>query len=118
MLGSLRLLLALTVALSHANFRIGSLNPGVVAVIGFYLISGYVMAGLIRRHYQQPGKALAFYLDRAIRLLPQYLVYASLTLVWHRYTESNSYHLGGAPTSGDLINNLLHLNPPCMVVGR
>ena len=107
MLGSLRLLLALTVALSHANFRIGSLNPGVVAVIGFYLISGYVMAGLIRRHYQQPGKALAFYLDRAIRLLPQYLVYASLTLVWHRYTESNSYHLGGAPTSGDLINNLL-----------
>jgi peptidoglycan/LPS O-acetylase OafA/YrhL len=107
MLGTFRLLLALAVALSHANFRIGSLNPGVIAVICFYLVSGYVMAGLIRQHYQQPGKGGTFYLDRAIRLLPQYLLYASLTLAWHRVTQANSYHLDGAPTSGDLINNLL-----------
>lgn len=107
MLGTLRLTLALTVALSHANFRIGTLNPGVIAVVGFYLISGYVMAGLIRRHYQTPSKASSFYLDRAIRLLPQYFFYASLTLIWHSLTQSNSYHLSGAPSSSDLINNLL-----------
>ena len=51
MLGSLRLLLALAVAASHVDYRIAGLNPGVSAVVGFYLISGYVMAGLLQRHY-------------------------------------------------------------------
>lgn len=107
MLGSLRLLLALAVAASHANLRLGGLNPGVVAVIGFYLISGYVMAGLIRRHYSQPAQASAFYLDRAIRLLPQYLLYAGLTLVWHLATQANTPFLSRSPSTGDLLNNLL-----------
>ena len=49
MLGSLRLLLALAVAASHVDYRIAGLNPGVSAVVGFYLISGYVMAGLLQR---------------------------------------------------------------------
>ena len=107
MLGSLRLLLALAVAASHANLRLGGLNPGVVAVIGFYLISGYVMAGLIRRHYSQPSQAIAFYLDRAIRLLPQYLFYAGLTLAWHLTTQANTPFLSRSPSAGDLLNNLL-----------
>lgn len=107
MLGSLRLFLALAVAASHANFRFGSLNPGVIAVIGFYLISGYVMAGLIRRHYNQPAKAAAFYFDRAIRLLPQYLIYLGITLVWHLYSRIDSYHLSYVTSAIDLINNLL-----------
>lgn len=107
MLGSLRLILALAVAASHAGFRVGGLNPGVVAVIGFYLISGYVMAGLIRRHYNQPAKAPAFYLDRAIRLLPQYFTYVGLTLAWHLYSQAELPFLSHPPTPGDLINNLL-----------
>jgi peptidoglycan/LPS O-acetylase OafA/YrhL len=107
MLGSLRLLLALAVAASHANLRLGGLNPGVVAVIGFYLISGYVMAGLIHRHYSHPSQASAFYLDRAIRLLPQYLFYAGLTLAWHLYTQTTTPFLSRSPSPGDLLNNLL-----------
>ena len=107
MLGSLRLLLALAVAASHANWRLGGLNPGVVAVIGFYLISGYVMAGLIRRHYSQPSQASAFYLDRAIRLLPQDLLYAGLTLAWHLTTQTTTPFLSRSPSTGDLLNNLL-----------
>ncbi len=106
MLGSLRLLLALSVAASHANLRLGGLNPGVVAVIGFYLISGYVMAGLIRRNYSQPSQASVFYLDRAIRLLPQYLFYAGLTLAWHLYTQTTTPFLSRSPSPGNLLNNL------------
>jgi peptidoglycan/LPS O-acetylase OafA/YrhL len=107
MLGTLRLLLALAVAASHANLRVAGLNPGVMAVVGFYLISGYVMAGLIRRHYSQPAQAPAFYLDRAIRLLPQYFFYASLTLVWYFYSQASTPFLTHAPSAGDLLNNWL-----------
>lgn len=106
MLGTLRLLLAIAVALSHAGLHLRGINPGVVAVIGFYLISGYVMAGLIRRHYAQPQAASAFYLDRAIRLLPQYLFYTLLTLAWHRYSQTNTYFLSRTPGPVDLFNNL------------
>jgi len=106
MLGTLRLLLALAVALSHAGVHLGGINPGVVAVIGFYLISGYVMAGLIRRHYAQPPAANAFYLDRAIRLLPQYLFYILLTLAWHLYSRADNYFLSRIPGPVDLFNNL------------
>ena len=107
MLGTLRLILAVLVALSHANLRVAGLNPGVIAVIGFYLISGYVMAGLIRRHYAQPQGAPAFYLDRAIRLLPQYLFYIFLTLAWHLYSRADNYFLSRIPGPLDLLNNLL-----------
>ena len=106
MLGTLRLLLAVLVAISHAGMHPRGLNPGVVAVIGFYLISGYVMAGLIRRHYAQPQAASAFYLDRAIRLLPQYLFYILLTLAWHLYSRADNNFLSRIPGPVDLFNNL------------
>ena len=108
MLGALRLMLALAVAASHAGMLVGGLNPGVVAVIGFYLISGYVMAGLIQRYYSQPSQAPAFYLDRAIRLLPQYLFYCGLVLAWQLSTQSTTPFLGSvSPGVGNLLNNLL-----------
>jgi len=106
MLGTLRLLLALAVAVSHAGVHLGGINPGAVAVIGFYLISGYVMAGLIRRHYAQSLAPSAFYVDRAIRLLPQYLFYILLTLAWHLYSRADNYFLSRSPGPVDLFNNL------------
>lgn len=107
MLGTLRLLLAMAVAASHADWRVDGLNPGVMAVIGFYLISGYVMAGLIRRHYSHSAAAPAFYLDRTFRLLPQYLLYSVLTLTWHIYSQADNYFLSRSPSPGDLLNNAL-----------
>lgn len=113
MLGTFRLILALGVAASHADFKIQGLNPGVTAVVGFYLISGYVMAGLLRRHYPGAGSAAAFYGDRALRLMPQYLCYALLTvLYWVFLTPSavhpsQAYFLGRTPGLQDILNNLL-----------
>jgi peptidoglycan/LPS O-acetylase OafA/YrhL len=51
------------------------LNPGVVAVISFLIISGFVMTSLIERNYMAPEKVGLFYLDRALRLYPQFLFY-------------------------------------------
>jgi peptidoglycan/LPS O-acetylase OafA/YrhL len=105
-MGTLRLILALLVLLSHADWRWLGLNPGVMAVMGFYLICGFVMAGLISRHYAAPGRARWFYLDRAARLLPQYAVVVGVTLLWHLVTATPTAFLTRAPSMGDLLNNL------------
>lgn len=107
MFGTLRLVLALAVAASHAGYYPGSLNPGVAAVVGFYLISGYVMAGLQHRHYPGTPHATAFYMDRCVRILPQYLFYAGLTLAWQLVTKTETLFLNGPPRASDLLNNLL-----------
>lgn len=106
-MGTLRLLLAWAVLLSHAGVRVNYLNPGVVAVIGFYLISGYVMAGLIHRHYDEPARIHRFYLDRVLRLFPQYLAYAAATLAWFALTGTHTEFLKRAPDALDIANNLL-----------
>lgn len=106
-MGTLRLVLALAVLLSHAGVRVGYLNPGVTAVIGFYLISGYVMAGLIHRHYDEPARVNRFYLDRVLRLFPQYLAYAGATLAWYALTGTRTDFLQQAPSWQDIANNLL-----------
>jgi peptidoglycan/LPS O-acetylase OafA/YrhL len=105
-MGYLRLALALAVLLSHADFRVYQLNPGVTAVIGFYLISGYVMAGLVHRHYGRASAAPLFYVDRVLRIFPQYLVYAGLTLAWFYATGARTLFLTHPPGWRDLLNNL------------
>jgi peptidoglycan/LPS O-acetylase OafA/YrhL len=39
------------------------------------------MTGLLRRHYPTLTRAPRFYLDRVLRLYPQYLTIAALTLL-------------------------------------
>jgi len=80
-MGIYRLALAICVLLYHAGVFFWGQNQGVVAVISFFLLSGFVMTALIRRNYLSPEKIPAFYLDRALRLFPQYLLYLVLTLL-------------------------------------
>ena len=105
-MGFLRLALAVAVLLSHAGVRFWGLNSGVTAVIGFYLISGYVMAGLIQRHFDAPSRTLMFYADRGLRLFPQYLAYVLLGLAWQLATHARTPFLAREPTTIDLVNNL------------
>lgn len=74
-MGAFRLLLAVLVAVSHMGKTVAGLNPGVVAVISFLIISGFVMTSLIERNYNAPGEIGRFYVDRALRLFPQFLFY-------------------------------------------
>ncbi|MEA5097112.1 MAG: acyltransferase [Burkholderiaceae bacterium] len=107
MLGTFRLFLAILVALSHADVRVWGLNPGVVAVVGFYLISGYVMTGLMQRHYVGYARIPSFYIDRVLRLYPQYLAVGLLTLAWFFSAGTFTPFLQHPPSAADLLNNLL-----------
>ena len=80
-MGFYRLLLAYLVALSHAGLRWGDFNPGIVACISFFMLSGYVMTALIDRHYAALDRVGSFYVDRALRLYPQFLFYSLATIL-------------------------------------
>ena len=79
-MGFYRLLLAFFVVTGHVGISILGYDPGVVAVVSFFLMSGYVMTGLIDRHYREPGRLGLYYLDRALRLFPQFLFYSLATI--------------------------------------
>jgi peptidoglycan/LPS O-acetylase OafA/YrhL len=106
MLGTFRFALAILVALSHADVRVAGLNPGVVAVVCFYLISGYVMTGLVRSHYATIDRIPYFYADRALRIFPQYLAVAGLTLAWYWLSGAQTAFLRHPPDWSDLLANL------------
>jgi peptidoglycan/LPS O-acetylase OafA/YrhL len=105
MLGTLRLVLALMVALSHVDVGVFGLNVGVMAVVTFYLISGYVMTGLVRKHYASPRLVGRFYLDRALRIYPHYTAVAGLTLAWVAWTGFRGRFIAAGPSALDLVQN-------------
>ncbi|TSE23830.1 acyltransferase family protein [Tepidimonas aquatica] len=79
MFGSLRLLLALLVALSHVGVSVRGYHLGVPAVVVFLLLSGYVVAAML--HGAPAWRA--FWAERALRLLPPYYTAAALGVgVW------------------------------------
>ncbi|MBO1540237.1 acyltransferase [Pseudomonas sp. OA65] len=80
-MGVYRLLLAMLVAVSHMGVTFLGLNPGVVAVVSFLIISGFVMTSLIEKTYNTPGQIGLFYIDRLLRLYPQFLAYFVLSCV-------------------------------------
>jgi peptidoglycan/LPS O-acetylase OafA/YrhL len=84
-MGFYRLFLAILVALSHMDVRWFGYNPGAIAVISFYILSGYFMSLLITKYYPRTSMIPAFYLDRCLRILPQFIFYmlvASACIYW------------------------------------
>ena len=92
MFGTLRLILAAMVALSHIGGNFGNVWNGVVAVVIFYMISGYAMTGLLRARFPKTNAAPTFYFERIVRLAPQYYfwlafaLFFSLYLKWYWYS--------------------------------
>jgi peptidoglycan/LPS O-acetylase OafA/YrhL len=78
-MGFYRLFLAILVAISHAGISVYGFNPGVVAVISFFILSGYVMTMLIDKYYKKRSAIYSFYLDRIARLFPQFIFYSILS---------------------------------------
>ena len=105
-MGTLRFLLAIAVMLSHSGVTLLGLNPGVMSVIVFYAISGYVMSALIERHYSQPARTPHFYLDRLGRLYPQYLLYAAGAALWLFTIGHPTHYMHLQPTAVEWWNNL------------
>lgn len=81
MFGYLRLLLASLVVLSHLNITFWGLNPGVFAVVMFYILAGYVVSHLYSNILSNSKtKIIDFYIDRIKRIFPLYLYVISLTI--------------------------------------
>ncbi len=110
-MGAYRLLLAVLVAVSHMGKTFLGLNPGVVAVISFLIISGFVMTSLIERNYKAPEKVGLFYLDRALRLYPQFLFYfiASCMVIY--------FLLPGTPQAAELTLRNIAASLPMVPLG-
>lgn len=107
-MGLLRLLLASLVLASHLGITFAGLNPGVGAVIVFYLLAGHVVSQLWRKRPAERAlqDALWFYRDRLWRILPQYLVaMAFATLLW--WFGAQSSFLAREPQVQDWFGNLL-----------
>jgi len=117
-LGSLRLGLAVAVVLFHAGWLPGGLSIGVCAVVVFYLISGYAMAGLAARFLVTRPNGFGigvwrFWRDRWLRLYPQYLVWAAVgAFVAIALNRRWMAQQGGLDTAGVLIN--LSVIPLCV----
>jgi peptidoglycan/LPS O-acetylase OafA/YrhL len=48
-----------------------------------------------------------FYVDRAMRLIPQYIFYLTLAYIWYVLSTTASVFLSRTPTATDFANNLL-----------
>ena len=82
MLGILRFVLAVLVFLSHFPAPHLAVNLGITAVVIFYFTSGYLMQkSATRFSANHPKPTQAFYLDRCIKIFPQYLFVVFLTFL-------------------------------------
>lgn len=108
MFGTYRLILAAGVVLAHMGVSVWGIHTGIVGVVCFYMVSGYAMTGLIRSAYPKPTRdAPAFYLDRLIRLGPQYYFYIAIcafTVLVLNWRESPAQD--GSPDALNIFANL------------
>jgi len=104
MTGYLRFLLAYLVLLSHVGFRVEGLNPGVFAVVIFYILAGHVVTHLLFDVFWNRRKSIfTFYKDRFLRIFPLYLFVSLITVVFLLSTSFGSPEFKPI----NVINNLL-----------
>ena len=105
-LGTYRFILAALVLESHATGPLirttWPLNPGIWAVAGFFVLSGFVM----RRHAETlpPGQ---FYLDRFLRIYPHFLLFYALAFVAIYGAIGAPAQLASSPDWAAISANLL-----------
>lgn len=94
------------VAMTHIGVYPAGKNMGVIAVVNFYLISGFVMTGLVRSYYSDIRKVLPFYMDRLMRIYPQYIFFGSLTLILFLWLGTESQFLKDEISFRNIFYNL------------
>lgn len=88
MFGYLRFFLAFLVLLSHIGVKFYTLNPGVIAVVIFYILAGYVVSHIYTDILtSKQNRLFAFYRDRFLRIFPLYLYVLTITTVFLTLTS-------------------------------
>ncbi len=83
MFGYLRFFLAFLVLLSHVGIKFYGLNPGVIAVVMFYILAGFVVSHLYMDILpDEKNKIVLFYKDRFLRIFPLYIYICILTTIF------------------------------------
>lgn len=91
--GYLRFFLAFLVMLSHTGVKFFTLNPGVVAVVIFYLLAGFVVSHIYTDILPETKyKLLYFYKDRILRIFPLYLYVLLLSILFVSVTSYGNPH--------------------------
>ncbi|MGB3750377.1 MAG: acyltransferase, partial [Arcobacteraceae bacterium] len=101
--GTLRLILATLVVLSHLGITLYGYNIGVSAVVVFYLLAGMVSYKLISKNYK--NKALSYYLDRIKRIFPLYLLVLVFSYIIYKL-GATSYFISSQPDLMAYLSNL------------
>lgn len=99
MLGTLRLLLAVTVVTYHARWKPLELNTGVIAVAVFYVISGYVITALFSERFFLKNDLKGFYWERTLRIAPQYYFYLGICIITFYVVDLSSSFFSPNPIS-------------------
>jgi len=88
MFGYLRFILAFMVMFSHIGVKVNGLNIGVIAVVIFYILAGYVVSHLYRDIFSyKKNSFLLLYKDRLLRILPLYLYIIFITTLFLSITS-------------------------------
>lgn len=103
MFGALRLFLAMVVGISHVGIVIYGLNPGVIAVVVFFLISGYVTNALLEDPETTP---IRFYAERLIRLMPSYWLAMLFAIFVWQLCRPDTVYLSRSPLMFDWLSNI------------
>jgi peptidoglycan/LPS O-acetylase OafA/YrhL len=83
MFGYLRFFLATLVIMSHLGIKLWRFDLGVLSVVVFFMLAGYVVTDLLIRVFE-PSKnlILRFYAERCLRIFPLYLYSLALTIAF------------------------------------
>lgn len=104
MFGYLRFILACLVLISHIGVTVYGLNPGVAAVVVFYILAGFVVSHLYNDIIVEGNyKILRFYKDRLMRIFPLYLYAVVLTIFFLLTTSFGSPHFSYIKMVSNLI---------------
>jgi peptidoglycan/LPS O-acetylase OafA/YrhL len=89
-MGAIRILLALSVVVWHVPGPHIRLLNAAVAVLLFFVVSGFYMALVINDKYAPsgPGWVKRFYVGRFLRLYPLYLAMCAVMVAWYWWTHS------------------------------
>lgn len=86
-MGLIRFYLAISVAVWHISDGWEAMINGYLAVIFFYMISGYYMSMVLNDTYRGPGSTCRFYFARYLRLYPAYLIVAVFSILFWRHAD-------------------------------
>ena len=124
MFGALRFFLASLVVIYHAGYTPLGVRVGVSAVIVFYMISGFVISALYSSRFvdERATYALRFYIERFVRIAPQYYFYLIFFLfflynfdLWYPAFPAREFTLMDAFTNFTLIPMALTIYFPSLL---